>query len=788
MSENKDDNKPFEPDQFGRRLDFLWTFVVDHPRMIIIAIALLTVISGFFLTRLKVDPSLETLIVEDHPSRIAYRDFLDQFGTDEFLIIVAGPNSGNLFTPEHLGAIKKVSEDLAALPQVMEVQSLFATAIVRANDQGVDIRPLFDDIPQDPKDLEALRALAVSNPLLSGTIVSEKGDACLWLAFPERTKEDSTEDRIALYQAARETARKWLGDFEVHIEGVPAVKAVMVEYIVRGMIIFGTASAFFLCLVLYLTFGSWRGVTLPMTVVVLALFWTLGTMGATGGVLDTISSLIFALVLVVGVGDTIHILIQYFEDFYEVGKRRQALILTMRKMFTPCLLTSLTTAVGFLSLTTIKIPPIQRFGIYAGVGVFSAFVISILLVPAVLRLLPAPTSSYQVRFSRGFLHRRLVTLAQFNLRHKGGILIASTLILVVSIVGIMNLRVETRVREFFHPWSDIVKGVEFLEKHFDARIPMEIVLKGKADDFLKPENWKWVDALSKDLVRVPHINRADSYLDVLKELQWAFTGGGDRNDDTWKIPATRQAVAQYSLLFQMDDPETTGRLINTDFSKAHISLSMDDITSKKILVTIAQVEDTIRRHVPADIQWELAGGTVMFVHLTEILVNGQVRSLAMALFIITLMTALIFRSAKIGLLSMIPNVLPILAMLGIMGLLGFPLDTNTVMIGPITIGIAVDDTIHYITRYRRERCMGMPSAEAMSHTLITTGRALVSTSVILAIGFSITLLSSFRPQSILGGLGALTILLALAADLVLLPAVMLLFFKEKKDGQNARLC
>ncbi len=762
-----------------RLLEPLWKSVVDRPILYIGLCGLISIFLGGFIPDLKIDPSLEAMTVEHSAAKKSYKKFIDTYGTDEFMVVAAKVPHGDVFTTGRLSKIASLSKELAALPGVMEVVSLPTTCIVRPTKSGVDVEPLFGNPPNDIDALDKLRREALSNPLLLGSIISKDGKTAVWFVFPDLRDDDSTKTRIDLFNGVKAATEKYLDEFEVHFEGIPTVKCYMVRCIQRGIILFGAASALILGLVLFLTFRSIRGVVLPGLVVGLALLWTLGIMGATGGVMDSISSLIFALVTVVGVGDTIHVLVHYLEEYFRLGNKKEAVLMTMRRMFAPCLITSITTSIGFLSLMTIDIPPIATFGKYAATGVMSAFIISIILAPAILVLMSNPAAIHKRKYHSGFIGRGLSSLAGFNKERKKGILLVSLLIAIMAIVGISRIRVETRVSEFFHPWSDIVKGYKFLEANVSPPVPIEIIFEGEEGVFLKPDIWRRIEKLQEELLEIPLVKRVDSYCDILKELNWALKGGsvfGGKRE----IPGSSRAIAQFSMLFQDGSPETFERFMGNNYDKAHISVRIIDSGSKEQIEVIGEIEKLLKKHIPKKIKFEVSGGTVVFVSAVQELTKGQIRSLVLALWVITLLITLIFKSIKIGLLSMIPNVLPILVMLGIMGWLDFPLDTNTVMIGPITLGIAVDDTIHYIMRYKRELAKGHSAENAMRETLSTTGRALVSTSVILTLGFAITIFSSFRPQSILGGLGGLTIMMALAADLILLPAVMLIFMKEKK--------
>lgn len=782
---NKDGNDNYSNDRLLGRLgpffDPLWNAVAAKPKLFIAAVIAISMIFAWLTSGLKIDPSLESMSVENSPEKLSYRKFLDTYGSDEFLIIAAKVKQGDLFTTKNLATIKALSDEMTKIPRVQEVISLSTTDVVRPVSGGIDIEPLYDEPPTDAAELEKLKHEATTHPLLAQSIVSVDGKTCVWYLYPDLRKGDTTQVRIDIYEGAAAAAEKHLVGFEYHMEGIPTVKRYMVVYIERAITIFGLGSMLLLGIVLYITFRAIRGVVLPGLVVGLALTWTLGTMAATGGVMDSICVLLFALISVVGVGDTVHIMVHYLEEYFRHNDKRKALILTMRRMFTPCLLTSVTTTIGFLSLLTIRIPPIQRFGLYAGVGVTSAFVISIILAPAILMLLPPPTARHRKNYDQGYIYRGLVWLGGFNKRRPALIVSIAILIVVFSIAGIQRIRVETKVSEFFHKWSPLVVGYKFLEQNVTPPVPIEIVLEGSPGVFKKPETWAWMEALQEDLTNIPLIERADSYSQVLRELNWALNGG-DIEGAKRELPKTSQAIAQFSMLFQDGSPETFERFMGNNFDKAHITLRLYDSSSKEQQVVIDRIKALLNKHAPNDVHWELAGATIIFVSAVGELTKGQIRSLILALAVITLMITLIFRSLRIGALSMIPNVLPILTMLGIMGWLDFPLDTNTVMIGPITLGIAVDDTIHYITRFKREQKHGVSPAKAMEGTLLSTGRALVSTSMILALGFSVTILSSFRPQSILGGLGGLTIMMALVADLIVLPVVMLWLYKKKKVG------
>ncbi|RME06404.1 MAG: hypothetical protein D6812_01685 [Deltaproteobacteria bacterium] len=434
-------------------------------------------------------------------------------------------------------------------------------------------------------------------------------------------------------------------------------------------------------------------------------------------------------------------------------------------------MTSATTAVGFASLTVSEIVPIREFGYFAAFGVAAAFVIAIVLTPIALSFLRRIEVRQQRR--KASLQGLLAWIAEVNERHPGKVAGISGILCLLAAFGIPRIAVETNFLEFFKKDDPAVFQVRFIEEHLTAIDILKIVLDGgEPGAFKEPERLAFLEALRAFLEAQPEITRTIAIPDFLKKVNQAFHDG---DPQAYRLPETRQAVSQYLLLFEGDDraEEELARLINFDRSRVRVTALVKMIGSRDQEALLGRIASWMKAHCPPGIHFDFSGAVKISATVMNSVVNAQIESFALALVMITGMMILMLRSWKLGLVSMIPNVLPILLTLGLMGWAAIPLNIATAMTASIAIGLAVDDTIHFLSRYQIERKrLGDPRA-AIRTTLLSVGPALITTSVVLFFGFFISIFSSTRPSIHFAILAAVTIVTALLADLFLTPVCLL---------------
>jgi len=551
--------------------------------------------------------------------------------------------------------------------------------------------------------------------------------------------------------------------------------------LVEDLWVFVPTIALLIVLTLYASFRSVWCVLVPMMTVFFSLVWVLGFLVLCGRTVEIVTNVLPPLILVIAMADSVHILAHYREELGRNENREEAVRDATAYIFTPCLLTSLTTAIGFGSLMVSRVEGIWSLGLLASFGALAAFVISITLVPVLLSLLPTRTFLRPRRGNGSVLDRALAALARFNQSHKAHILVGTFVLIVLSVIGVFQLKVETTLIEYLKDKNPLVEAVRHIESHLTGTSTLDVVFSfhdpGQVNE---PENLARVEALQAYLQGEPIVTDSFSLVDILKRMNQVFHGG---DPAFYRLPESREEIAQYLLLYSMSgEEEDLSRYVDDDHQTAVLASRLKTVSSAKMDRFLEEVKEHIRTEF-TDLGARVTGISVLVTDSIDAIVRGQIQSLALALVLISLIMVALLWSVRLGLLSMVPTVIPILMTLGLMGWLGIPINTATAVISCVAIGIAVDDTIHYMTRFRKEYRNLPDEAVASFRALTSTGRALYLTSFVLTVGFSVLVFSHFRPIIYFGLLMAVTMVSALAGDLVLLP-VLLMVLKPIGKGQK----
>jgi hypothetical protein len=540
-------------------------------------------------------------------------------------------------------------------------------------------------------------------------------------------------------------------------------------------------------LLLLLFFRSLVGTLAPLVVVQVSVILCVGLVVLLGWKLDMSFGRTPTLLTAIGVAHSVHILSEFRGRFRTVRDRREALVQTLYLVGTPCLLTSLTTAAGFASMSFVPIKSIAHSGVYSAFGVLAAFVMSLTLLMALLsfgRSAPrAAASSETGDTAKGGepMRRMLVAIAAFDLRHRKAILVVSALVFAVSGAGLARIVVDSN---WLNDFSDriplkattlkvdeVMGGVTNIIYLFDS---------GEAEGIKEP-------SVLREMERVQEIadqqdwlvRKSYSIVDILKDLNQAFHGG----DPAWyRLPETRELVAQYLLLYEMSGGEQAEEYVSTDYRRASLELRLKLAMTSETARLVERIDETLANQPLEASTVSLTGIGALWLKLIDYIVSSQIQGFLLAFSVIAVMMVAIFRSFGTGMISMLPNLAPVLLTLGVMGWLGIELDYSKLSIAAVAIGIAVDDTIHLISRYRYEFQQRGDYAEALIAAMQDVGRALVITSVALVCGFLVLVLSVLASQALFGILLATTIVTALVADFLLMPALVLTLHPFGPEG------
>ncbi len=760
--------------------------ILRHRWLILVVLIGMTLFFASQIPRIVFQISPEGMVVAGHPDTLYYVEYVEEFGTDEIVLIALFAD--DVFTREALDSIVRLTERIRRDPNVGRVLSLSSVNDVHESAGGIEIEPFFSEVPSTASGLEGLRERVHANPLVLGNLVSPDDRCTLILVELYLWGDEFPEQRKRVVRKILE----WVGEeeeegIELYVAGFPVVSTTLVTMLVQDQWVFVPMIALLIVATLFVSFRSRWCILLPMLTVLASLIWVLGFLVLCGRTVEIITNVLPPLILVIAMADSVHILAHYREELQRNPNREEAIREATAYIISPCLLTSVTTAIGFGSLMVSRVEGIRSLGLLASFGALAAFVISITLVPVLLSVVPTGAFLREDRKGSAVLDRGLAALARFNQSHKAHVLVATSVLVVLSLIGVFRLRVETTLIEYLKENNPLVRAVRHIEEHLTGTSTLDVVFSfGHHGQAKEPENLARVEALQTYLEAMPVVTDSFSLVDVLKRMNQVFRGGGPEHH---RLPESREEIAQYLLLYSMSgEPENLARYVDDDYERAVLVSRLKTVSSAKMDRFIEKVREHVRTGFP-ELEVRVTGISVLVTESIDAIVRGQTQSLALALVLISMIMTALLWSVPLGLLSMIPTAIPILMTLGLMGWLGIPINTATAVISCVAIGIAVDDTIHYMVRFRKEYRNEPDETVAAHRSLTSTGRALFLTSFVLTIGFSVLVLSHFRPIIYFGLLMAVTMVSALLGDLVLLPVLLMVtkpIRKGEKQGPGGR--
>ena len=755
-------NRPF------RIADRASRIIVAIPWLWIVLAAVGTAAWAYFVYSIQYEFSIEAMFVADSPLRARLEKFEALFGDDDNVLVIAHGASDH-FSPQGYRRIQNISKKLQAMPGFDRVLSPTLAKTVRATTDGFSLEPFLEVTDPDRVDWTARKADMLADPLATGALVSKDGYAIAY-SMELAAAFNNNEDRDRIINELRQLVQSYDGQGEFHLSGVPLLRTAFVSYMRRDQKIFVPLCTLVVNLLAFWLFRELKANLFSMAVIFTVMIWTLGALSLAGGTLNIITVVMPSLIMVMGMAYVTHFLTRYIEETANGLPRRQAVHQTVRHMILPIFLTSFTTGVGFASLLILKIDLVRQFGLFSAVGLGFAFLITMTLLSG-LCLLFKPFNPHRGAFAQGdAFGRYLAWNDRFVKRRPGPVIAVSIALLVVSIVFITRVKVDSKLMEESNPSSPEYAAHEFMVQHLAGIVPLEIVLTAdRRDAFKQPDNLRALESLESYARSMEGVDYAFSFADVLRRMNRAM-----HDDDRAyeRIPDTRQAVAQYLLLYEGDDLH---RIVNGRFDNARIALRLKDVGSRRIAEMEQKILARAEQLFDPSVRATVTGSSIMVGKLMDGLIINMVKSLFLAALVITILMTVLFKSIRLGLLAMIPNLVPILMTMGALGLLGITLRTSIVVVFSIALGIAVDDTIHFITRCRDEYKATGDYDRALQRTFAGTGRPIVFTSLLLFLGFGVLATSSFIPTRNFGMLSAITMVSALLGDLFLLPALLWVF-------------
>lgn len=741
-------------------------FILRRRKLVAIAVGLITLVALLSATRVRFNSSMDVWFLEDDPAMETYHRFLQSFGGDE--LVVVGLFTDDIYTPEGLATLDQLTREAAAAPWVHRVISLTTLEVARDEGGAMEVTPLVPKGALGDAEIAALRAEILRHPSVTGNLVAADGTAAAVLVEMDQEGGDLLRKRQLSHHLQEVIGRLPLGS-RAYLAGTPVLDGALLDYTIRDMLVVGPASWALIFLMTWLIFRRRSATVVPMAVVALACVWLAGLMGATGMNLTLVSIGLIPLMLAVGIANAVHFISDYFQRLMAGLDREGAIEASLDHLLIPCFFTSATTVAGFLSLAISELPAIREFGLLAAAGVAFAFVISMGFIPTLLRAVSPPQPEYAERLKRGLISRLLLWLAHPQPRRSRWALAATAPLVALSLWGLTTLHAGANPINYFPRGDALRTAVEEIDEHLGGSTSFEVIVSAPDEGFKDPQVLSRLADLETYLREQPGVTGVVSVLEPLKEIRRVLAGGAPEEAI---LPDSPELAAQLYLMLESGDQLRS--FVHDDLELGRVTARARLNGAQHLADASDAIAEELRTHYnDGQLKAELTGFIKLMGDVESYLIESQIQSFVLAFVVITTLMLILLRSVKLGLFSVIPNLLPILMGLGWMALLGIDLDPGTVMIGSIALGLVVDDTVHFLVRLRRHQADGQTLEEAIASTMLETGRPIIVTSVALAAGFSVMALGTFTPNVYFGLVSAVVMILALVAAVVLLPAALL---------------
>ncbi len=814
-------------------------FLRSHRIPIWIGLVIVVAFLAAGLPKMKLDMAMESWFREDDPAVVAFMKFRQTFGSDNGLYIVYKAKDGDIFSDQSLSALAAIQKDLSAtvleaadnqssmLNHVLEIKSLINVSYMEVQGDLLISRDFVgEELPGSPEAREKLRKEALEHkdyPLFYLSEDSQFGGIFIRTdmgATPENEAKLSQEEA---FKASMDTPMEGestetgpikykktpMGDFAIFVDEINAVLQkpefadvfefypvgnpvimkffndvlnIELSYILLGTVVLILIALFYL-------FRSFSAVIWPILIVILSIVCTLGLTSWLGMTMSMMLSLIIMMVLVVGIADSIHILSGYVYFRKLQYDHQTAMKVVMKKSGFACLLTSLTTAAGLLSMVFVPIPPIAVFGIAAAMGVLIAFLLTVILLPLLLDIWH-PISLKQAeritseREKIPFIQVLLSKIEPMAFQYHKTILLAFLLVAIVAVYGLTKVKVDSNMVELVEKGHPVYVAHTIVDKEMGGTQSMEIYLDfGKTDALKDPKVLNAMEEMQNYLLQEQpkFVVKAESLVNVVKNSYQVLN---ENREEMYVIPQEQKALSQTLFLFDSANREDRELLVTDNYDIGRITVRLKNYGSIDYLEFFEDVQNkanTIFGGLKTDypkLDYQLTGGIALMMKLVDYMSWSQIQSFGLALIVITLMLLFVFGSPKVGLMGMIPNLFPVAVTFGTMGFFNIPLDGDTLIIAPVVIGIAVDDTIHFLTHFRTEMLETGKVSSAIANSIREVGQAITFSTIILVLGFSTLVLSTHQGMAHFGYLTAVAFTSAWLADLFLLPALCR-FMKDK---------
>ena len=746
--------------------------------LILFLLAIITIFMYMQWDKMRFSNSQANLLPDHHPVNLEYLSFLKQFGEEGNVVVLAVKDS-SLFTPEKFNRWNKLSKQLGAFPEVDFVLSTdnLQELIKDTVKQEFVMQPFLKQAPQTKKEVDSLTNHLFNNlPFYDNLIYNKKTHTIRSVIYLDKDivntsvrKDFILEDLSTLVKNFEKETK-----LDVHVSGMPYIRTMNSQNIIDEIGKFILAALGVTSLIFFFFFRSFRATIISMFVVIIGVMWAFGILGLLQYEITVLTALIPPLIIVIGIPNCIFLINKYQQEVKKHGNQALSLQRVISKIGNATLMTNVTTASGFATFIITDSKLLKEFGIVASINIIGIFVLSLLIIPIIYSFMPLPKNKHLKHLNTKWIETFVSWMENIVRDRRITVYIVSIGLLVTSIIGIYQIDISGSPIEDMPKKAEFFQDIRFFEQEFDGIMPVEIVVDTKRPKgVLKPSTLKKMDELGAVIHEIPELSRPVSVVDLVKYSKQAFYSGIPKyyqlptaQENTFIMDVARKSADNGNLLKSFVD--STGQV-------ARMTTYMKDVKTSRMETIESKLQENIDKIFPSDrYKVTMTGSALLFLKGTKYLVKNLIMSLALAIGLIALFMAYLFRSFRMIVISLIPNLLPLVITAGVMGFVGVPIKPSTILVFSIAFGISVDDTIHFLAKYRQELTANQwRIKKSVYAALRETGVSMFYTSIVLFFGFSVFVISSFGGTVALGALVSATLLFAMLANLILLPSLLL---------------
>ncbi|MEY3193337.1 MAG: hypothetical protein RI982_1119 [Bacteroidota bacterium] len=755
-------------------------------------LALSTLFMGYFAIQVKLSYEFTKAIPEDNPKFVIYQDFVKKFGVDGTTMVV-GFQTDSFFTAGLFNQVADLQKDIKTIPGVTEVLSVPNAYTIVKDSAASKFLPhkIFNAPYTSDSALAADRAVLESLPFYKNLMYNPSSHAYIMaISFLPDSINSGARSAIIKNLQSKLDGFASKTKLAVHISGLPYIRTILADRIKKEMLWFLIGSLLLSAITLFLFFRSISATLLSLSVVVMGVIWSFGTMVLLGQKITLLTALIPPLIVVIGIPNCIYFLNKYHTSYKATNHKQEAIEQMVGRMGVVTLFCNITAAIGFFVFAFTKSPLLKEFGWVSGLNIMALFLISLLFIPPVLTYLPPPSTKHVKYLENKFLERVLLKIERWTFQHTKWVFAITSILVVVSIMGLMRIKKEAFIVDDLPKKDTLYTDLKWFEKEAGGVMPLEIIIDTKKKNGLvrsiKP--LEAIDELHQYLEQQPELGKPLGLLEGIKFAKQAFYDG---DSNAYTVP-TGTEMAFMAPYLKTDSQKTStaigtsptqllSKFIDSAKRESRVSVNMKDIGSAQLPFFLQRLDSATKAIFDTSkYKVEITGSSVTFLEGSNFIVRGLGESIFWAFLLIAICMIFLFRSFPILMCSLVPNIVPLLITAGLMGWVGISLKPSTVLVFSVALGIAIDVTIRFLVNYKQELPRLNNNVHAtLIQTIKHTGISIIYTSLVLVAGFVIFCFSDFGGTKALGWLTSLTLVVSTFTNLILLPALIKTFIKQR---------